>query len=102
MNLALNEKRENITSLELLEKINQFREQVEGKVELKHKTLLEIIRDEFDDEINEQKILPVEYKDKKGELRPMFILTFNQAKQVLVRESKKVRKMVIIMLWQIF
>ncbi|WP_064591939.1 hypothetical protein [Streptobacillus moniliformis] len=91
MKSVLNEKRENITSLELLEKINQFREQVEGKVELKHKTLLEIIRDEFEEEINEQKFLPVKYKDKKGEERPMFILTFNQAKQVLVRESKKVQ-----------
>ncbi|WP_064610343.1 phage antirepressor KilAC domain-containing protein [Streptobacillus moniliformis] len=95
MELALNDKKENITSLELLEKINQFREQVEGKAELLHKDLLKIVRDEFEEEINERKISPVKYKDKKGEERPMFILTFSQAKQVLVRESKKVRKMVI-------
>lgn len=62
---------------------------------MKHKTLLQIIRDEFSEEINEQKILPDTYKDSKNEDRPMFILTFSQAKQVLVRESKAVRKAVV-------
>lgn len=62
------------------------------------------------DEFNGQNILPVEnkivltsverifettYRDDKGELRPMFILTIDQAKQVLLRESKIVRKAVI-------
>ena len=101
-----------MTSLELLEQINLFRkeeykeklknntlteaEKEKGKfTELLHKSLLDIIRDEFSEEINEQKILPVEYKDKKGEKRPMFILTLNQAKQVLLRESKYVRRAVI-------
>lgn len=87
--------KDNITSLELVEQINFFRSKENNRAELKHKTLLEIIRDEFSEEINEQKILPVKYKDKKGEERPMFILTFNQAKQVLVRENKVVRKAVI-------
>ena len=60
--------------------------------------------------VNEQNILPVEnkiiptsvngifetsYKDDKGELRPMFILTIDQAKQVLLRESRIVRRKVI-------
>ena len=101
-----------MTSLELLEQINLFRkeeykeklknntlteaEKEKGKfTELLHKSLLDIIRDEFSEEINERKILPVEYKDKKGEKRPMFILTLNQAKQVLMRESKYVRRAVI-------
>jgi hypothetical protein len=101
-----------MTSLELLEQINLFRkeeykeklknntlteaEKEKGKfTELLHKSLLDIIRDEFSEEINERKILPVEYKDKKGEKRPMFILTLNQAKQVLLRESKYVRRAVI-------
>lgn len=39
--------------------------------------------------------MPVEYKDKKGEKRPMFLLTLNQAKQVLLRESKYVRRAII-------
>ena len=101
-----------MTSLELLEQVNLFRkeeykeklknntlteaEKEKGKfTELLHKSLLDIIRDEFSEEINERKILPVEYKDKKGEKRPMFILTLNQAKQVLLRESKYVRRAII-------
>ena len=68
------------------------------------------VRDEFNIQVNEGKISLVEnkiiptsvngifettYKDEKGELRPMFILTIDQAKQVLLRESKVVRKAVI-------
>lgn len=105
--------KDTITSLELLKEINRFREEEYnyklinglelGKVEKKkgkftellHKTLLEIIRDEFSEEINEQKILPVNYVDNKGENRIMYILTLEQAKQVLLRESKYVRRAVI-------
>ena len=63
-----------ITSLELVEQINLFREQ-EGRAELAHYDLLKIIRDEFEDEINEGEISLVDYKDKKGEKRPMYNLT---------------------------
>jgi len=93
--LMTKENKDTITSLELVEQINLFRDKEGNRSKLKHKTLLEIIRDEFSEEINGQKILPVTYKDRKNEDRPMFILTFNQAKQVLVRESKVVRKAVI-------
>ena len=89
------ETKDTITSLELVERINLFREQEGNRAELKHKTLLEIIRDEFEEEIGEQKILPTSYKDQWNREQPMFVLTFNQAKQVLVRESKRVRKAVI-------
>ena len=79
-------------------------------IELQHNDLLKIIRNEFDIQVNEGKISLVEnkiiptlvegifetaYKDEKGELRTMFILTIDQAKQVLMRESKVVRKAVI-------
>lgn len=102
-----------ISSLDLVKEINVFRQKefeykkenglklgkVEEKnskaTELKHKTLMEIIRDEFEEEINEQKILPVEYRDVKGELRPMFVLTLEQAKQIYSRESKFVRRKMI-------
>ena len=84
-----------ITSLELVEQINLFRKEEGKETELQHKTMLAIIRDEFEEEINEQKILPVEYKDKKGEKRPMFELTIAQGKQVLLRESKFVRRHVV-------
>ncbi|MGL5580533.1 MAG: phage antirepressor KilAC domain-containing protein [Cetobacterium sp.] len=84
-----------LTSLELLEQINFFRKQENNKTELHHYDLLKIIRDEFEEEINEGKIPSVTYKDKKGENRPMFELTPEEAKQILVRESKFVRKAVI-------
>ena len=84
--------RESITSLEIVREINLFREQEKNRSILKHSDLLKIIRDEFENEINEGKISSVKYKDAKGEERPMFELTYNQAKQVLVRESKFVRK----------
>lgn len=79
-------------------------------IELQHNDLLKKIRDEFNIQVNEgknplveNKIIPTSvngifetsYKDDKGELRPMFILTIGQAKQVLLRESKVVRKAVI-------
>ena len=87
--------KQTITSLELLEQINFFREKEGKRTELQHKDLLKVIRDEFDEEINEGKISPVTYMDKKGELRPMYILSLSQGKQVLTRESKFVRKAVI-------
>ena len=79
------ENKNTLTSLELLEQINFFRNDIEGKKPLAHKTLMRNIRDEFEEEINGNKIVPVTYKDKKGEERPMFELTLSQAKQVLVR-----------------
>ena len=98
-----------ISSLELLEMINFFRAQEDDKALLLHKTLMETIRDEFSEEFNGQKILSVEgitsadsppirssYKDKKGEKRPMYELTTLQAKQLLARESKVVRKALLI------
>lgn len=84
-----------ITSLELVEQINLFRSKDGSKAVLRHDTLLDIIRDEFSEEISLQKILESKYKNERGREYPMFILTFNQAKQVLVRESKAVRKAVI-------
>ena len=116
--------KESINSKELLKQINIFRE-IEYKekeasntlteaqkkrghyIELTHDNLLKIIRDEFNikvNAVNKNAVKnnnhyngPVEtsYKDDKGELRPMFILTIDQAKQVLLRESKVVRKAVI-------
>jgi phage antirepressor YoqD-like protein len=90
-----NNNQDQITSLELVKQINLFRDKEGNRSELRHNDLLKIIRDEFEDEINEGKISHVTYKDKKGELRPMFELTISQAKQVLLRESKFVRKAVV-------
>ena len=116
--------KESINSKELLKQINYFRE-IEYKekeanstlteaqkkrghyIELTHDNLLRIIRDEFNmkvNAVNKNAVkndnhyngpIEITYKDEKGELRPMFILTIDQAKQVLMRESKVVRKAVI-------
>ena len=87
-------KKESMTSLELLKEINIFREKEGKETEMQHKTLLGIIRDEFEEEISQQKILLSNYYSR-GKEYPMFILTLAQAKQVLSRESKFVRKAVI-------
>lgn len=92
MNELIN--KETITSLELCKQINIFREQ-DGKSELEHKTLMRTIRDEFEEEIGQNIIVPSEYVNSQGKKQPMFVLTLSQAKQVLVRESKAVRKAVI-------
>lgn len=84
-----------ITSLEILEQINIFRKQEGNRTELQHKDLLKIIRDEFEEEIGEGKISPTSYKDQWNREQPMFRLTIPQGKQILVRESKFVRKAVI-------
>ena len=84
-------------------------------IELRHDKLLDIIRDELNIKIGLPKIMetlkekeqlnfePVyidgifisTYIDKWNRQQPMFILTIDQAKQVLLRESKVVRKAVI-------
>lgn len=102
--------KEDMTSFQLLEKINEFREKeynykIENNlnltkveirnnsyIKLRHGDLLEKIRDEFEEEINQRKISLVEYLDNKGEKRPMYILTYNQCRQIFARESKYVRK----------
>ena len=87
-------KKESITSLELLKEINIFREKEGKETEMQHKTLLGIIRDEFEEEISQQELLLSNYYSRGKEF-PMFILTLAQAKQVLSRESKFVRKAVL-------
>ena len=84
-----------ITSLELVEQINLFRKEEGKETELQHKTMLAIIRDEFEEEIGQQKILPTSYKDQWNREQPMFELTITQGKQVLLRESKFVRRHVV-------
>ena len=78
--------KETVTSRELLEQINMFREQ-EGKSKLEHYQILRKIRDEF----TTDKIIVSKYKDETGKENDMYILTFNQSRQLATRESKKVR-----------
>ena len=78
--------KETVTSLELLEQINIFRKQ-ERKSKLEHYQILRKIRDEF----TTDKIIVSKYKDETGKENDMYILTFNQSRQLATRESKKVR-----------
>lgn len=93
MNEIIN--KDKITSLELVAEINKFRKEEGNRTDLQHKDLLKIIREEFSEEIGEGKISPTSYKDQWNREQPMFVLTLSQARQVLVRESKYVRKSVI-------
>ena len=84
------------TSVELVDVINHFRTLDGKKNKLLHKNLLALIQAEFSEEINGLNSQPVNfYTDKKGEQRPMYKLSNSQAKQILVRESKAVRRAVI-------
>ena len=105
--------KESINSKDLLKQINYFREmeyqekeanntltEAQKKrghyIELRHDNLLRTIRDEFNikvNAVNKNAVKnnnhyngPVEttYRDNEGELRPMFILTIDQAKQGVI------------------
>lgn len=93
--LIITNNKETITSLELVEQINIFRKQEGNRADLQHYDLLKIIRDEFEEEIGLGKISVSSYKNSQNKEQPMYNLTYNQAKQILVRESKFVRKAVI-------
>lgn len=92
-----------ISSFELLNQINLFRSLDAKKSKLAHRTLLSIIRDEFsgdeNEDLQEQKILQSfrirELPNGGHKKDPYFELTISQAKQVLLRESKLVRRKVI-------
>ncbi|MFW5804710.1 MAG: hypothetical protein ACOCWG_05725 [bacterium] len=91
---------EKFTSLYLVNEINKFRELENEKSDkkklamLQHKSFLSKIEEEFQEEINGQNILPVTYKDKKGEERKMYELNYDDSIQMLSSESRTVRKAV--------
>lgn len=89
------QKKDTFTSLELMEQINHFRVLEGNRSKLRHDTLRAIIKDEFEEEILSQDILEKAIASNGGRPIKMFILTASQAKQVLVRESKFVRRAVI-------
>lgn len=107
----INSEKKTITSLELLEQINFFRWK-EGENPTTHKDLLIIIETEFTginrkrDEIRKcpgalsqirelleaNGVIVSEYESPNNKRKyPMYILTLNQARQVLTRESRIVR-----------
>ncbi len=92
-----NGKKEGITSLELIEQINLFRKQEKGSSckSITPYLLFSLIEYEFEEEIYERKMSPVVVKGKNGTKLKMYHLTFKQAKQVLMYETRFVRKQVI-------
>lgn len=92
-----------VTSKELVDIINHFRrEEAEslsittGKhvapTELLHKSLLTKIEAEFDEEISRQNILPSSYLAGNGRYEKCYELDYDQSLQLLMSESKTVRK----------
>ena len=86
--------KETVTSRELLEQINMFREQ-EGKSKLENYDLKKIIRKELKKDFNAGKISCIKETDSRGREQDIYILTFSQGKRVLLRESPTVRQAVI-------
>lgn len=85
-----------MTSLEVVDLINKFREE-EGNVNIKqHKTLMRDIRNEVialreAGIINENNFVPVNYTDAKGEQRPCYKMNKAGIMQMLNKESALVR-----------
>lgn len=92
--LVIRSVKENITSLELLELINKFREEEGNKTRLEHSDLLKMIRKEFKKQIGAGKISPTSYIDIWNRKQPKFDLTLKQALRLLTKESVEVREKV--------
>lgn len=88
-----------MTSKEVCELINQFRQLEGNKAELRHDSLMVKIRKEIQQSeefgFNAQNILEVEYEDKKGEKRPCYSLDRDTIVSLTISESFVVRRNVI-------
>ena len=105
--------RNEVTSLELLNEINRYREleynyKIENNVELgkvekrngrftelTHDNLLKILRDEFNGEIGQGNIYESSYVNSQNKNQLMYIVSLEYCKLILMRESKFVRKGVL-------
>jgi len=83
------------SSVYLTEQINIFREIEGNKNPLLHKSLIAKIEKEFEEEIREQKFLPSSYLAGNGKKEKCYQLDFKDSLQMLVSESKTVRKAII-------
>jgi len=88
------------SSLYLVEQINIFRKEEGNQSELRHSDFLKKIEKEFDDEIAERNISPSSYLAGNGKQEKCYELTFEHSLQILMSESKTVRKRVIDVLKQ--
>lgn len=83
------------TSVYLTEQINFFRKEEGNRAVLRHSDLLKKIEVEFSEEIAQRKISVSAYKDAKSQSRKCYRLTYEESLQLLMSESKIVRKGVI-------
>lgn len=83
------------SSLYLVEQINIFRKLDGNKSELLHKNILAKIEIEFIEEIGELKIQPSSYIDASNRNSKCYHLNFEQSLQLLMSESRIVRKGVV-------
>lgn len=85
-----------MTSVEVSEVINQFRELEQNKSKLSHSDLMKKIRKELESLqslgiVDEGNISLVDYRDTKGELRPCYSLNRDGIVQICMSESTLVR-----------
>jgi phage antirepressor YoqD-like protein len=83
------------SSVYLTEQVNIFRKADGNTKVLQHKNLLVKIEREFEEEISRLNILPSFYLAGNGKEEKCYYLTYEQSLQLLMSESKTVRKGVI-------
>lgn len=97
--IKLENKNDRVNSLELVDQINILRKAVGKKSELKHRNLLATIRSEFPNclKTGEVTLIPITRELPNGGYKndPVYELNMTQAKQVLLRESAPIRKIVM-------
>lgn len=97
--IKLENKNDRVTSLELVDQINILRKAVGKKSELKHRNLLATIRSEFPNclKTGEVTLIPITRELPNGGYKnaPVYELNMTQAKQVLLRESAPIIKIVM-------
>jgi hypothetical protein len=80
-------KQNTISNQELVKQIDLFREQEGNRTELRHDNLLNIIRDEFEEEISLLKIKEREYNNSIGQIYPMFVLTISKQNKYCLEKA---------------
>jgi hypothetical protein len=83
------------SSLYLVKQINLFRKEEGNRATLMHYDLLKKIEKEFDEEVADGNISVSYYKDKSGKQSKYYELDYELSVQILVSESKIVRKAVL-------
>lgn len=86
---------EKFSSVFIAGQINEFRKVEGNRKVLAHFTLLRKIETEFSEEIAGKNIVASDYSDSSGKRNKCYNLTFEESLQLLMSESKTVRKGVV-------